>query len=90
MKKLAPVAPIIRAHHERFDGSGYPDGLKGDKIPLAARILTAVDSYTAMTDDRVYRKARTHSEAILELKRMGGKHFDPKVVSVFVGVVNPN
>ena len=89
-KNIAHLAPIIHTHQEKFDGTGYPQGLCGDDIPLEARIVSVVDAYDAMTDDRVYRKARSHSEAILELKRMGGKHFDPKVVSVFVGVVNPN
>ena len=89
-KNIAHLAPIIHTHQEKFDGTGYPQGLCGDDIPLEARIVSVVDAYDAMTDDRVYRKARTHSEAILELKRMGGKHFDPMVVSVFVGVVNPN
>ena len=89
-KNIAHLAPIIHTHQEKFDGTGYPQGLYGDDIPLEARIVSVVDAYDAMTDDRVYRKARTHSEAILELKRMGGKHFDPMVVSVFVGVVNPN
>lgn len=89
-KNIAHIAHIIHTHQEKYDGTGYPQGLCGDDIPLEARIVSVVDAYDAMTDDRVYRKARSHSEAILELERMGGKHFDPQVVNVFLGVVNPN
>jgi HD-GYP domain-containing protein (c-di-GMP phosphodiesterase class II) len=82
--KLTNVAPIIMAHHEKYDGSGYPNGLKGDQIPLGARILTVVDAYIAMTDERVYRKARSHEEAISELKLNIGTQFDPKITDVFL------
>ena len=64
IKKMTLVRPLIRSHHEKFDGTGYPDGLKGEEIPLGSRILTVVDSYIAITDDRVYRKRRSHEEAI--------------------------
>ena len=87
VRKLANVAPIIRAHHERWDGSGYPDGLKGEAIPLPARILAVVDAYGAIIDDRVYRKGRTHAEAVAELKRCAGTQFDPRVVEAFLRVV---
>jgi len=80
------IAPIIYSHQEKFDGTGYPQGLIGDYIPLGARIVSVVDAYEAMTSDRVYRKARTHSDAISELERMGGKQFDPKVVEKFIEV----
>jgi putative nucleotidyltransferase with HDIG domain len=89
-KKISHIAPIIHSHQEKYDGSGYPRGLCGDDIPLEARIVSVVDAYDAMTDNRVYRKARSHSDAILELERMGGKHFDPRVVDTFIGLVNPN
>jgi putative nucleotidyltransferase with HDIG domain len=89
-KKIAHIAPIIHSHQEKFDGTGYPRGLRGNDIPLEARLVSVVDAYDAMTDNRVYRKARSHSEAILELERMGGKHFDPQVVDIFISVVNPN
>lgn len=89
-KNIAHIAPIIHTHQERYDGTGYPHGICGNDIPLEDRIVSVVDAYDAMTDDRVYRKARSHSEAILELKRMGGKHFDPYVVNIFLGVINPN
>ena len=87
IKQLNGVADIIRAHHERFDGSGYPHGLSGEAIPLGGRILTVVDSYSAMTDARIYRHARTHVEAIAELKAWAGKQFDPQVVQVFLQVL---
>jgi len=87
LKPIAHIAPLINAHQERYDGSGYPRGLKGDEIPLGARILAVVDAYEAMTNDRVYRKARSSEEATLELKRHGGTHFDPKVVEAFLHVV---
>lgn len=80
------IAPIIYSHQEKYDGTGYPQGLIGEHIPFAARIVSVVDAYEAMTSDRVYRKARSHSDAISELERMGGKQFDPKVVDKFIEV----
>ncbi len=85
--KLVHVAPIIIAHHEKFDGSGYPYGLKGEQIPLGARILAVVDAYIAITDERVYRKARSHKEAIAELVKYSGSQFDPTVVDAFLKLV---
>jgi HD-GYP domain-containing protein (c-di-GMP phosphodiesterase class II) len=87
LKRLEPVTPLIRAHQEKMDGTGYPDGLCGDQIPLGARILTVVDSFGAMTDDRVYRPALSPREAASELKRCAGRHFDPQVVSVFSRII---
>jgi putative nucleotidyltransferase with HDIG domain len=87
VKKLVNVAPIIHYHQEKYDGTGYPDGLKGEGIPLGARILTVVDSYIAMTDDRVYRKARSHEEALKELKSLSGKQYDPKIVKAFLKII---
>jgi HD-GYP domain-containing protein (c-di-GMP phosphodiesterase class II) len=87
IKKMADVAPIIIAHHEKFDGNGYPNGLKGDQIPLEARILAVVDSYIAMTDERLYRKARNHEQAIAELRKWSGSQFDPRVVEVLLKVI---
>lgn len=80
-----PVVPIVRAHHEKWDGSGYPYGLKGDAIPIGARILAAVDFLDALTSDRQYRRALTLAEAIDRLSSESGKSFDPKVVTVLLG-----
>ncbi|UYN92127.1 MAG: GAF domain-containing protein [Anaerolineales bacterium] len=88
VRNLASVAPIIRAHQERYDGTGYPDGLKGDQIPKIARIISVADAYVAMTDERVYRKARSKEEAIAELKRCSGSQFDPQVVEAFLQVLD--
>lgn len=77
---LRPLVPIVRAHHEHYDGSGYPDGLKGEDIPLAARIILVSDAYEAMTSDRIYRTAIGHERAIDQLSRHKGRQFDPKVV----------
>ncbi|TLM99044.1 MAG: HD domain-containing protein [Actinobacteria bacterium] len=81
------ITPVVRHHHESFDGTGYPAGLKGEEIPLLARILTVADSYEAMTADRPYRKGRSADEAIAELRRCSGAQFDPRVVDVFSGIV---
>ncbi len=81
---LVQVAFLIRLHHERFDGSGYPYGLKAEEIPLGARILAVLDSFSAITDGRPYRPPRTTAEAIIELKRCAGSDFDPRVVEAFV------
>lgn len=88
VKRMSNVAPIIRAHHEKYDGSGYPDGLKGSQIPLGARILAVVDAYIAIKDERVYRKSRSHAEAILEIKRHSGTQFDPQIVDIFMKVAD--
>ncbi len=84
VKSLSSVAPIIRAHQERYDGLGYPDGLRDTAIPKVARIISVADAYVAMTDERVYRKARSHEEALQELKHCSGSQFDPEVVQAFI------
>jgi HD-GYP domain-containing protein (c-di-GMP phosphodiesterase class II) len=82
------VADYILCHHERWDGEGYPQGLAGGSIPLLARILTVVDAYDAMTNDRPYRQALSREQAAAELVREAGKQFDPEVVNIFLGIIN--
>lgn len=83
---LRPAAQIILAHHEKFDGSGYPQGLKGGQIPLGARIFTIVDTLDAMTSDRPYRRALTFCAVVEELQRCRGSQFDPEVVDAFLKI----
>jgi diguanylate cyclase (GGDEF)-like protein/putative nucleotidyltransferase with HDIG domain len=82
---LGPVARIIRHEHERWDGSGYPEGLSGEDIPIGARIVFACDAYHAMTSERPYRDAMTHANAIRELAEGAGSQFDPQVTEVLIG-----
>jgi diguanylate cyclase (GGDEF)-like protein/putative nucleotidyltransferase with HDIG domain len=82
---LGNVARIVRHEHERWDGDGYPDGLAGDAIPLGSRIIIAADTYHAITSDRPYRAARSHSEAVEELTRCAGTQFDPNVTQALIG-----
>jgi putative nucleotidyltransferase with HDIG domain len=84
---LAEVGRIVRASHEDFDGSGYPDGLVGEAIPIEARIVTCCDAFSAMTTTRSYRKAMPTADAIAELERCSGTQFDPNVASVLAGLV---
>ncbi len=84
---LADAAPAVRHHHERFDGAGYPDGLAGDEIPIEARIVGAVDTWSAMTEDRVYRSGLARVEALIELERCSGTQLDPAVVAALRAVV---
>lgn len=84
IKQLREVIPGMRGHHEKYDGSGYPDGLRGESIPLFARIISVADAYDAMTTDRPYRKALTKEQAFEELRRFSGRHFDPSVVDAFI------
>ena len=79
-----PVVPIVRHHHERWDGKGYPEGLKAEEIPLTARILSLADCYDAIRDDRPYAKRMTREEAIDFLRSRGGTQFDPQLVALFV------
>jgi len=85
--QLAPIADAILAHHEFWDGSGYPYHLKGNKIPLISRILSIVESYDAMVYGRNYKKPMTREEAIKELKRFSRKQFDPQLVEKFIGII---
>lgn len=77
---LRPLVPIVLHHHENFDGSGYPEGLKGEQIPVGSRIMIVADAYEAMTSDRIYRKAIGHERALEQLNKYKGVQFDPKVV----------
>jgi putative nucleotidyltransferase with HDIG domain len=82
---LAPVAPLVRSAHERFDGGGYPDGLAGAEIPPGAMVIAACDAFHAMTSDRSYRQAMSRQDAIAELRAHAGTQFDPEVVEAVVG-----
>ncbi|MBO8128170.1 MAG: HD domain-containing protein [Peptococcaceae bacterium] len=86
LKIYRKCAHYVLYHHERFDGQGYPEGLKGDAIPLGARILAVADTFDAITTNRPYRKARTKKQAIEEIRRCSGTQFDPKVVEAFLKV----
>jgi putative nucleotidyltransferase with HDIG domain len=83
------VGLIVRSHHERWDGTGYPDGLVGDAIPLEARIITCCDSWSAMRTDRSYRNALSHEVALAELQANTGLQFDPDIVAAFLTIVEP-
>jgi PAS domain S-box-containing protein len=87
VQRMRAVAVLVRHHQERWDGAGYPDGLRGEEIPFGARILAVVDAYSAITDERPYKRARTHAEARAELCRCAGTQFDPRVVEVFCRIV---
>jgi HD-GYP domain-containing protein (c-di-GMP phosphodiesterase class II) len=88
LNNLAPALDIPHYHHEKWDGSGYPDGLKGDQIPLAARIFSVADVYDALVSTRPYRPARSHQESLKIIQEQIGGHFDPKVVAVFLQKFN--
>jgi response regulator RpfG family c-di-GMP phosphodiesterase len=83
---LEPALDIVLSHQERFDGSGYPEGLKGDEIPLGARIFAVVDTFDAMTSDRPYRKALSIEAACEEIERCSGTQFDPRVAECFLSI----
>jgi len=87
VKGLAALVPVILHHHEWYDGTGYPAGLKGEEIPLAARIISLADAYDTMTTSRPYREVVSHEEACEELKRHSGTQFDPKLVEAFYQVM---
>lgn len=87
---LKLAGTIARSHHEKWDGTGYPEGLKGENIPLEARIVALADFYDALTHERPYKKAWTPEEALTEVKKQRGLHFDPQIVDVFVDLVYQN
>jgi len=84
VKLLEPILPLVYHHHERYDGTGYPDGLKGEEIPLGARVISVADAFESMTSDRPYRKALPVEEAMAELQYGSGRQFDPRIVDIFM------
>lgn len=86
--ELTDVTPLVLHHQERYDGSGYPERLRGDQIPLGARIIAAADAYHAIRSDRPYRSGRTHREAMRELERCSGTQFDPMVVKALIAALD--
>ena len=84
---LAPTAELVRASHEAFDGTGYPDALRAEAIPLGARIIAVCDAFDAMISDRSYRSAMTTADAVVELRRCAGTQFDPLIIEVFCALV---
>jgi HD-GYP domain-containing protein (c-di-GMP phosphodiesterase class II) len=84
--EFVSIAKYILSHHERWDGTGYPNNLKGEEIPLLSRIISIVDAFDAMTNERSYRKALTKEEAIQEIRKCSGTQFDPLVVMVFLEI----
>lgn len=84
IKKLQMISEWVKSHHEKWDGTGYPDGLKGTQIPLPGRIIALADTYDAMTSTRPYRTALSHEVAISEIKRCAGTQFDPNLAEIFI------
>jgi HD-GYP domain-containing protein (c-di-GMP phosphodiesterase class II) len=87
ISKLKSIIATAKHHHERFDGKGYPDGLRGEEIPVGARILALADSYDAVTSERPYRKALTRERAISEIRDNLGTHYDPELGIKFIDLV---
>jgi len=85
--QLRMLTPNVRSHHEHYDGSGYPMGLAGEDIPLGARMITIADTFTTMTEGRIYRAPTSISDTLIELKRCAGSQFDPQLVEVFIDLV---
>jgi HD-GYP domain-containing protein (c-di-GMP phosphodiesterase class II) len=88
IERLEDVRPIVRSCHEHWDGSGYPDGRRGEEIPLEARIILVCDAFHAMTTDRPYRKRLSTAEALRRLRQGAGSQFDPRVVEVYLRVLD--
>lgn len=88
IKQLKGVVEIIKYHHEKFDGSGYPQGLQGEEIPLCARIIAIADAYDSMVSNRSYREGLTHDDALKRIEEQAGFQFDPQVVGVFKSIIS--
>ncbi len=84
---FAPIAQEILHHHEHWDGTGYPDGLKGEKIPFLSRIISIVDAYDVMQSRRPYKGAISKTKALKEIKRYAGTQFDPQLVEIFLKLI---
>lgn len=85
--QLANISEAILGHHEWWNGSGYPQGLKGKEIPLYSRIVTIVDSFDVMTNERPYKQAITATEALIEIKRCAGIQYDPYLADIFIDLI---
>ena len=90
VNELAEIAEYVLSHHERWDGKGYPRGLKGDKISFESRIIALADTYDAMTSNRAYRKAISKEIVLDEIKRCAGTQFDPELAGVFIKMMGSN
>jgi putative nucleotidyltransferase with HDIG domain len=88
IEPMREARDIIRHHHEYYDGSGYPDGLKGENIPLGARIIAVADAFDAMTTNRPYRKALPMDKVVRELRDFSGRQFDPDIVEILIGILD--
>lgn len=86
IQKLKLISNWLKHHHERYDGKGYPEGLKGEEIPISSRIIALADTYDAMTSSRSYREALSHQQALDEIKRCSGTQFDPKLAELFISI----
>jgi HD-GYP domain-containing protein (c-di-GMP phosphodiesterase class II) len=84
MEAYRHLIPLVKHHHERFDGKGYPSGLAGEAIPIEARIIAVADTFDAMTSERPYREPRTHGEALRIMREVAGSQLDPRLVGVFL------
>ncbi len=84
VEDMQALAPYVLAHHEHYDGTGYPKALRGESIPLQSRMISIVDAYDAMTSERTYRKAVTSREAAKEIKKCAGAQFDPELAKLFI------